>query len=46
MFNRNVELIFCWEGAGKMIRGEGKIEFDGGIVGNGRRCQNYCLVLV
>jgi len=33
--------IVCWEGAGKMIRGdgEGKIEFDGGIVGKGRRCQ-------
>jgi len=28
-----------------MIRGEGKIEFDAGIVGKERRCQNYCLVL-
>jgi len=28
-----------------MIRGEGKIEFCGGITGKGRRYQNYFLVL-
>ena len=37
--------IVCREGAGKMIRGEGKIEFCGGITGKGRRYQNYFLVL-